>query len=517
MTLGDLLRRANELATSRMSESVLQSPVASQIVNAVTHDSRNVQPGTLFVGLQGEHVDGATYARDAERRGAVAVVSGSPQKTEVSLPWITVSDAREALAALSASFYDLPSHELMVLGITGTNGKTTTAHLLSEIFEQAGMPCGRLGTVSHQIGNETREAALTTPEAPEIQSLLRELVDGGSMVCAMEVSSHGLALRRADFTRFTAAVFTNLSRDHLDFHGDMNSYFLAKRRLFDELPSDARTIVNLDDPRGSLLASAASRPVTYAIDQPADVVSADVIDASFNGLVFDVRTSRGVLHLRSSLLGRINVYNILAAVATAIALDLPFDAIEQGVESLKSVPGRMQVVSHGDDDLTVIVDFAHTDDALKQVLEGTRALASERVVVVFGCGGDRDRSKRPLMGAVAARLSDAVIVTSDNPRSEDPLAIIQDITRGMDSATQRSNAEVGEGTGDFFRTPYLTISDRKLAIERAIREAHVGDVVVIAGKGHETYQEIGSERRSFDDLEIAQDALRRRRTNALVS
>ena len=241
MTLGDLLRRADELATSRMSESVLQSSVASQIVNAVTHDSRNVQPGTLFVGLQGEHVDGATYARDAERRGAVAVVSGSPQKTEVSLPWITVSAAREALPAPSDSFSDLPSHELMVLGITGTNGKTTTAHLLSEIFEQAGMPCGRLGTVSHQIGNETREAVLTTPEAPEIQSLLRELVDGGSMVCAMEVSSHGLALRRADFTRFTAAVFTNLSRDHLDFHGDMNSYFLAKRRLFDELRSEEHT------------------------------------------------------------------------------------------------------------------------------------------------------------------------------------------------------------------------------------------------------------------------------------
>jgi UDP-N-acetylmuramoyl-L-alanyl-D-glutamate--2,6-diaminopimelate ligase len=515
MTLGDLLRRADELATSRMSESVLQSPVASQIVNAVTHDSRNVQPGTLFVGLQGEHADGATYARDAERRGAVAVVSDSPQKTEVSLPWITVSDAREALAALSASFYDLPSHELMVLGITGTNGKTTTAHLLSEIFEQAGMPCGRLGTVSHQIGNETREAALTTPEAPEIQGLLRELVDDGSMVCAMEVSSHGLALRRVDFTRFTAAVFTNLSRDHLDFHGDMNSYFLAKRRLFDELPSDAWTIVNLDDPRGSLLASAASRPVTYAIDQPADVVP-DAIDSSFDGLVFNVRTPRGPLHLRSSLLGRINVYNILAAVATAIALDLPFDAIEQGVESLKSVPGRMQVVSHGDDDLTVIVDFAHTDDALKQVLEGTRTLTHERIVVVFGCGGDRDRSKRPLMGAVAARLGDVVIVTSDNPRSEDPLAIMEDITHGMDSATQRSNVEGGEGTGDFFRTPYLTISDRKLAIERAIREAHVGDVVVIAGKGHETYQEIGSERRSFDDLEVAQDALRRRRANALV-
>jgi|TARA_Y100001949_G_scaffold169593_1_gene169707 UDP-N-acetylmuramoyl-L-alanyl-D-glutamate--2,6-diaminopimelate ligase len=516
MTLGDLLCRADELDSSRMSESVIQSPGASQIVHAVTHDSRNVQPGTLFVGLQGEHADGATYAKDAERRGAIAVVSGSPQKTEVSLPWITVSDAREALAALSASFYDLPSHELMVLGITGTNGKTTTTHLLSEIFEQAGMPCGRLGTVSHQIGNETREAALTTPEAPEIQGLLRELVDGGSMVCAMEVSSHGLALRRVDFTRFTAAVFTNLSRDHLDFHGDMDSYFLAKRRLFDDLPSDARTIVNLDDPRGSLLASAASRPVTYAIDQPADVVS-DAIDSSFNGLVFNVRTSRGSLHLRSNLLGRINVYNILAAVATAIALDLPFDAIEQGVESLKSVPGRMQVVSHGDDDLTVIVDFAHTDDALKQVLEGTRALTSDRVVVVFGCGGDRDRSKRPLMGAVAARLGDVVIVTSDNPRSEDPLAIMEDITHGMDSATQRSKAEDGEGTADFFRTPYLTISDRKLAIERAIREAHAGDVVVIAGKGHETYQEIGSERRSFDDLEIAQDALRRRRTNALVS
>jgi UDP-N-acetylmuramoyl-L-alanyl-D-glutamate--2,6-diaminopimelate ligase len=327
----------------------------------------------------------------------------------------------------------------------------------------------------------------------------------------MEASSHALALRRADGLRFAAGIFTNLTRDHLDFHGDMEAYFIAKRRLFDLLPDGAVGVINADDRRGADLVAAARRPVTYAIDAAADVRPGP-LTFTLEGLSFEARTPRGTLHVRSTLVGRPNAYNILAAAAAAMALDLPFSAIETGISRLDSVPGRFQVVSDAADDVRVIVDYAHTDDALKNLLETARPLAAGRVVTVFGCGGDRDRTKRPLMGAVAARLSDLVIVTSDNPRSEDPERIMEEIRRGIVMPADRI-APKGQQKG----TPSLAIVDRREAIEKAIRDAQRGDLVLIAGKGHEKYQVIGDRTLPFDDVEVARAALARRRSGTRVS
>jgi UDP-N-acetylmuramoyl-L-alanyl-D-glutamate--2,6-diaminopimelate ligase len=392
---------------------------------------------------------------------------------------------------------------MRVVGITGTNGKTTTAYLLAGIFEAAGIRCGVLGTVAYKIGDELREATRTTPEAPDVQALLREMVDRGCGACAMEVSSHALALRRVDGMTFAAAVFTNLTRDHLDFHAGMDDYFRAKRRLFDMLPRNAPSIVNVDDPRGASLIDAGGRPLTYGMQRPADVKSGPV-SFSLDGLQFDVATPRDTLHVRSKLIGKPNVYNILAAVATATALDVSSDAIEKGLYALDAVPGRFQTVSGPNDDVTVVVDYAHTDDALRNLLETARPLAHGRLITVFGCGGDRDRTKRPLMGAVAGRLSDVIVITSDNPRSEDPARIIEEIQRGITPDTRRE------------RQSLLTIVDRRQAIARAVEIARAGDVVLVAGKGHEKYQVIGDHTLAFDDVAVAREALGRRRTNSGV-
>jgi UDP-N-acetylmuramoyl-L-alanyl-D-glutamate--2,6-diaminopimelate ligase len=414
-----------------------------------------------------------------------------------------VSDARLALAQLSAAFFGHPSTEMRVVGITGTNGKTTTAFLVASIFEAAEIRCGLLGTVAYRIGNELRDAARTTPEAPEVQRLLREMVERGCGACAMEVSSHALALRRVDDTSFAAAVFTNLTRDHLDFHTDMEEYFRSKQRLFELLPRDRPSLLNIDDPRGLALVRIAGRPVTFAVERTADITPGP-LSLSLSGLMFDVRTPRGTLQVRSKLVGRPNVYNILAAVSTGVALDLPFDAIERGVQALDGVPGRFEIVSSDSDGVTVVVDYAHTDDALRNLLETGRSLSGGRLITVFGCGGDRDRTKRPLMGAVAGRLSDLVVVTSDNPRSEDPNRIIEDIQRGITPDTRRGGGRL------------LAIPDRREAIGRAIELAQKGDLVLVAGKGHEKYQVIGDRTLPFDDAAVALEALARRRTNSGV-
>jgi UDP-N-acetylmuramoyl-L-alanyl-D-glutamate--2,6-diaminopimelate ligase len=321
-----------------------------------------------------------------------------------------------------------------------------------------------------------------------------------------------LSLRRADYLHFAAAIFTNLTRDHLDFHRDMEDYFAAKRRLFELLTPDAFGIANLDDPRGPAIAAAVQRPVTYAIEAPADVRPGP-LSLSLEGLAFEVRTPRGSLNIRSPLVGRPNAYNILAAIAATMALDVPFSAIEQGVTALAHVPGRFQVVSGAQDDVRVVVDYAHTDDALKNLLETARPLAAGRLVTVFGCGGDRDRAKRPLMGAVAARLSDLVIVTSDNPRSENPEQIIEEIKRGIVMPPDRLPGKHGAPRA----TANLAIVDRRTAIERAIHDARPGDLVLIAGKGHEKYQVIGGRVLPFDDVEVARQALARRRSKSRVS
>ena len=473
-------------------------------VTGVAYDSRAVEPGHVFVAIKGLHADGASFAQQAIERGAVAIVSEQPPPLDIHVPWAMVGDARLALALLAATFYHHPSAEIQVVGITGTNGKTTTAYLIASIFDAAGIPCGVLGTVAYRIGDEIREATRTTPEAPDLQGLLREMVDRGCGACAMEVSSHALSLRRVDAVTFAAAVFTNLTRDHLDFHADMEAYFQAKRRLFELLPRDAPSLVNLDDPRGAALTEVAGRPVTYAINRSADITPGP-LSFSLEGLSFDVRTPRGTVHVESKLVGRPNVYNVLAAVSTATALGLPFDAIERGLKALNSVPGRFDVVSGPKDEVTVVVDYAHTDDALRNLLETARPLTRGRLITVFGCGGDRDRTKRPLMGAVAGRLSDLIVITSDNPRTEDPNRIIEEIQRGITPDTRRDSGQ-----------RLLSIVDRRAAIGRAIELARSGDLVLIAGKGHERYQVIGDHALPFDDVAVSREALTRRRTNSGV-
>jgi UDP-N-acetylmuramoyl-L-alanyl-D-glutamate--2,6-diaminopimelate ligase len=486
------------------ADAALRAEAAVGIVTDIAYDSRSVEPGHVFVALKGLQNDGTLFAREAIERGAVAVVSQEPPPPGVHVPWAIVTDARLALAVIAAAFYRHPTREMQVVGVTGTNGKTTTAHLVASIFDAANLPCGVLGTVAYRVGDRTREATRTTPEAPDVQRLLREMVDSGSRACAMEVSSHALVLRRVDAMTFAAGVFTNLTRDHLDFHVNMEAYFQAKRRLFEMLPRDAPSLLNVDDPRGGALSEIVGRPVTYAVSRQADIMPGP-LSFSLEGLAFDIRTPRGTLHVRSCLVGRPNVYNILAAVATAVALDLPFDAIERGVEALEGVAGRFQIVSGAKDEVTVVVDYAHTDDALRNLLETARPLAPGRLITVFGCGGDRDRTKRPLMGAVAGKLSDLIVVTSDNPRDEDPKRIIEEIQRGITPDTRRGGDQ-----------RLLSIVDRRDAIAQAIELARPGDLVLIAGKGHEKHQIIGDRTLPFDDVEVAREALGRRRTNSGV-
>ena len=466
-------------------------------IRGIAYDSRQVQPGDVFIALTGLKAAGADFAADAIRRGAIAVVADRPAGVATSVPWVIVADARAAMASLAADFYGHPSRSMQVVGITGTNGKTTTAYLLRAVFQSAGKKCGLLGTVAYSIGDRERPALRTTPEAPDVQRMFQQMVESGCRACVMEVSSHALALRRVDDTTFAAGVFTNLTRDHLDFHGDMESYFSAKRRLFEMLPGGAPGVINLDDPRGESLRKLVSTPITYAINKPADVTPGP-LTLSFGGLEFEARTPKGIVQVRSRLVGRPNVSNILATVATSVALDIPTSAIERGLASLRGVPGRFEVVSGQSDDVTVVIDYAHTDDALKNLLETARPLAERRVITVFGCGGDRDRTKRPLMGAVAARLSDIVVITSDNPRTEDPLRIIEEIKRGIPPASDRSATT-------------FAIVDRREAIQFAIKKAQPGDLVLLAGKGHEQSQTIGSQELPFDEAAIAREALERRR------
>jgi UDP-N-acetylmuramoyl-L-alanyl-D-glutamate--2,6-diaminopimelate ligase len=464
----------------------------------IAYDSRRVVPGSVFVALKGLKADGATFAAQAASRGAQLIVADQPRPAGITTPWIEVRDARLALARLADRFYEHPSQQFPVVGVTGTNGKTTTAYLLAAMLDAADRKAGMLGTVAYRVGGEDLEASRTTPEAPDVQRLLSEMLKQGCRSAVMEVSSHALSLKRVDAMHFAAGVFTNLTRDHLDFHADMEAYFAAKRRLFEMLPAGAPGVINLDDPKGAALVDVATRPVTYAMNSPADVTPGP-LTFDLNGLRFEIRSPQGVLRIRSQLVGRPNVYNILAATATALALDTPIAAIERGVEGLKGVPGRFEVVSLPTDEVTVVVDYAHTDDALRNLLETARPLAAARLITVFGCGGDRDRSKRPLMGMVAARLSDVVIITSDNPRSEDPNRIIEEIQRGIPAGSQ-----------GFDRT-VMAVVDRAQAIARAVAMAARGDVVLIAGKGHEKYQQIGDRVLPCDDGETGRAALVARR------
>ncbi len=466
---------------------------ASLEIASVSHDSRRSGPGSLFVGIRGLVTDGNDYAEAARKKGAVAICSEEPPRGEGT--WVRVPSAREALAVFSAAVLGDPARSLDLVGVTGTNGKTTTTYLIDGALRAAGESVGLVGTVEYRVGNRIAEAVRTTPESSDLQALLREMVDASCRRAVLEVSSHSLALQRVHGLEFKVAVFTNLTRDHLDFHGDMDGYFAAKRTLFEKLlRPDGHAILNLDDDRGPELEQLVrGRVWTYSLENASADLFAEDVRLGLDRTRLRARTPVGVLELETALVGRFNVSNVLAALGAGLALGLPADAVQRGIAALSGVPGRMEKVSAGQD-FTVLVDYAHTDDALKNLLETVRGLGPRRVITVFGCGGDRDRSKRPLMGAVAARLSDVVILTSDNPRSEPPEAILDDIRRGIPASRAQDT---------------LVILDRRDAIARALEMGREGVLVVIAGKGHESYQVLRERTVPFDDRQVARDVLAR--------
>ncbi len=459
-------------------------------VAALALDNRRVEPGTVFFCVRGFTRDGHDFAADAVARGAVALVVDHP--LSLGVPEVVVADVRAAMAPAAARLHGDPTATLRTVGVTGTNGKTTSAYLVRALLEAAGEQTGLLGTVKSVVGGVEHEVARTTPEAIDLQAAFAAMRDAGDTHCVMEVSSHALALGRADAIHWAAAIFTNLTQDHLDFHPTMDAYYAAKRRLFDAAPAVA--IVNVDDRYGERLASelraAGATPlVTIAIDAPGADLRATDIASDFSGSTF---TAAG-LELRSPLPGRFNVYNVLGAVAAARALGVGDETIVAALPGVEPVPGRFEPVDEGQG-FALIVDYAHTPDSLENVLSAARPLTRGRLTCVFGCGGDRDRGKRPLMGEISARLADHTIVTSDNPRSEDPDAIVAEIMAGIDD-----------------RAATEAIVDRHAAIERAVELAAVGDVVVVAGKGHEQGQEFeGGRKLPFDDVGVAREALRAR-------
>ncbi len=472
-------------------------------VEGIAYHSARVEPGYLFCAVPGFRTDGHLYLREAAERGACALLVEEGRELPPGIgegaAVVRAADTRLALALLSDRFWGHPSGKLHLVGITGTNGKTTTSFLVEAAAERAGLPAGLIGTVVYRIAGRELPVDRTTPESADLQEILASMAEAGCRVAAMEVSSHALALRRVDGCSFRVAVFTNLSQDHLDFHRDMEEYYRAKERLF--LPRSQGGLqpeaaaVNVDDPYGKRLAAAvAGRVLTYGTAE----------DAELRGklLVTGLKESRVAVRHRdwyaegeTALTGSFNLYNILAALAACLLLGLDAERCLRGILAHPGVPGRFQAVEEGQD-FAVLVDYAHTPDSLRRVLEAAHEIAEGRVIAVFGCGGDRDRGKRPLMGEIAAVASDLLIVTSDNPRSEDPLAIIADIERGVKGA-------IGGGS-------YLVIPDRRRAIETAVEEARRGDVVLIAGKGHEKGQIFADRVLPFDDVEEAAGALRRR-------
>jgi UDP-N-acetylmuramoyl-L-alanyl-D-glutamate--2,6-diaminopimelate ligase len=473
----------------RLHEVIPGAPTEAREIEIadLAYDNRLVAPGTLFFCVPGFTRDGHRFAPDAIARGAVALVVERP--LGLGVPEIRVASVREAMAPAAAAFYGDPTARLRTVGVTGTNGKTTTAFVTRALLEAGGTPTGLLGTVKSVIGGAEREVVRTTPEAIDLQRTFAEMLDSGDEACAMEVSSHALHLHRADAIHFAAAIFTNLTQDHLDFHRTMEEYFAAKRRLFVREEPPRHAIVNLDDPYGARLAAELDGPITFAIDRPADY-RAHAVQTALTGSRFTMTTpDDGEIELRSPLRGRFNVYNVLGALAAARALGTPIEAAASAIETAGQVPGRFQTVDEGQE-FAVVVDYAHTPDSLENVLNAARELTDERVHVVFGAGGDRDRGKRPLMGEIARRLADRVIVTSDNPRSEDPEAIIEQILAGSGRDVEHN-------------------ADRRAAIAEAIAGAGRGDVVVIAGKGHEQGQEFEDGRKvPFDDVTVAREALK---------
>ncbi|MBM3462251.1 MAG: UDP-N-acetylmuramoyl-L-alanyl-D-glutamate--2,6-diaminopimelate ligase [Armatimonadetes bacterium] len=485
-----------DLVASLGDEVVRVHGEGAAAVSGVAYDSRAVRPGDMFIAVEGFKSDGHQYLEQALAAGASALVVRDPSRApRTDHPIVEVRDTRRALALCSAAFHGWPGRALTMIGVTGTNGKTTTSILIEGILSHAGRRPGLIGTMFNRIGGQTKEAKNTTPESLDLQRLLARMRDAGHDCVSMEVSSHGLALERVAGCAFDVGVFTNLTQDHLDFHADLDEYFRAKRMLFESLGRDnpksapRGAVINADDPRCEEVRAVTSVPVmTYGINNPADLRATDIRHTP-NGVAFRLHTTEGSREALLRLSGLFNVYNALAALGAALTLQIPLEVALDGLRLAAPVRGRFETVRAGQD-FTVIVDYAHTPNGLENILKGAREVTEGRVLVVFGCGGDRDPKKRPIMGEIATRLADEVVVTSDNPRSEAPEAILAQISAGAPGAT--------------------VIEDRRTAIGHAIGRAAAGDTVVIAGKGHETYQILKDKTIDFDDAEEARIALRAR-------
>ena len=463
---------------------------AAAEIGGISYDSRSVQKQDLFVAIRGEKTDGARFIGQAVRSGAVAVAAEGGIDPGLRAAAITVPDARKFLAEVSRVFYGDPSAKLKLVGITGTKGKTTTSYLMESIYSRAGFRSCLAGTIEMRIGEKRFHSSHTTPESADLMKFLSQAIAGNCTHGVMEVSSHSLELQRVYKTRFAVGVFMNLTHDHLDFHGDMETYFKAKRILFSDGNGNGieSAVINMDDPYGRRLANEASMQVLrFGFTEPAEI-RAISYKSHFEGTDLECDTPAGRMHLRLNLAGKPNVYNAMAATGAALSLGLDPETIRAGIESLRGVPGRMELVDAGQD-FRVIVDYAHSPDSLQNLLETVRQLPHEKLIAVFGCGGDRDKAKRPVMGEIAAKMSDFVFATSDNPRTEDPLEILKEIEPGLRRGT----------------APYTIVPDRSEAIASAISMAKRGDAVVIAGKGHEDYQIIGTRTIPFDDRKLARE------------
>ena len=480
-----------ELLAGLKTEQIMGSrdgTVPAVEVSDVVIDSRKAAPGALFVCIPGAKADGHAYAGQAAERGAVALVVERPVHG-ISLPQILVKDSRDALARIAAAFHGNPARRLSIVGITGTNGKTTTTYLLKSIFEAAGEKVGLMGTIATMVGSEVLPQSLTTPDPMEFHGALRRMADAGCRRVVMEVSAHALALRKMAGVMFDAAIFTNLTQDHLDDFKTMENYSAAKKLLFtDEMTRAA--VINTGDPAWKRMIEGFHGTVlTYGACGEAELCAADM-DVRPDGCGFVMRHAGWSMPVELKLSGHFNIYNALGAAGAALLLGVPGESVKAGLERIEVMNGRMERVETGKG-FTVLVDYAHTEDSIEQVLKAARVFARNRVIIVFGCGGDRDRTKRPKMGHVAAELADYIVVTSDNPRTEDPESIITMIEPGLAGTSK----------------PWVRIADRYAAIGHAVREARPGDVVIIAGKGHETYQDVMGVKRHFDDREVAREWL----------
>jgi UDP-N-acetylmuramoyl-L-alanyl-D-glutamate--2,6-diaminopimelate ligase len=466
-------------------------------IRQVTCDSRKVQPRALFFALHGAKADGNAFIRDAVGRGAVAIVSEetAPAAIPASVAWIQVREGRKALAVTAANFFGHPAEALQLVAVTGTNGKTTTTSLVDAIVKASGAKTGLFGTIAYHTPLREYPAPNTTPESADLQGFLAEIRDAGGRFAVLEASSHSLAMDRLWGCHFAAAVFTNLTREHMDYHQTFEDYFAAKKKLFEGTGAGAPevAVINTDDEYGKRLTGLAKKTMTYGLESDADITTKK-FQLTFNGLAFTAQTPNGKVQVTSPLVGRINVYNILAAIGAAQALGLSTEIIEGGIRSLENVSGRFQRIDLGQP-FFVVVDYAHTDDALENLIRTARELNPKgRIITLFGCGGGKDRTKRPVMGEVTGRLSDLTILSSDNPRDEDPLKIISDIIVGLQKTAGK----------------YLIEPDREKAIGVAMDEARAGDIVLLAGKGHENYQILAERTLEFDDRDMARRALRER-------